>query len=142
MSYLHAKEIVHKDLTTKNIFLENHNHKVVITDFGLFSVRKLRYNNGLHIPNNWLCHLAPELIRSLKQTKRVHDELQFTKTTDVYAFGTVWYVIIICIILSNHFLFNFPLILYDSLLGTKYYRENIHLNHNHHIQSFFKLALA
>lgn len=92
MSYLHAKEIVHKDLTTKNIFLEN--HKVVITDFGLFSAKKLRCNNGLYIPNNWLCVLAPELIRSLKQTKKVHDELQFTKATDVYAFGTVWYEIL------------------------------------------------
>lgn len=92
MSYLHAKEIVHKDLTTKNIFLEN--HKVVITDFGLFSAKKLRCNNGLHIPNNWLCYLAPELIRSLKQTKKVHDELKFSKATDVYAFGTVWYEIL------------------------------------------------
>ncbi|XP_031637484.1 kinase suppressor of Ras 2-like isoform X2 [Contarinia nasturtii] len=96
MSYLHAKEIVHKDLTTKNIFLENYkeNYKVVITDFGLFSVKKLRYNNGLHIPLNWLCHLAPELIRSLKQTKRVHDELKFSKETDVFSFGTVWYEIL------------------------------------------------
>ncbi|VVC90852.1 unnamed protein product [Leptidea sinapis] len=33
MGYLHARGIVHKDLKTKNIFLEN--GKVVITDFGL-----------------------------------------------------------------------------------------------------------
>lgn len=92
MSYLHAKEIIHKDLTTKNIFLEN--FRVVITDFGLFSATKMRCNNGLHIPNNWLCYLAPELIRGLKQTKKSHDELQFAKETDVYAFGTVWYEIL------------------------------------------------
>lgn len=92
MSYLHAKEIIHKDLTTKNIFLEN--CKVVITDFGLFSATKMRCNNGLHIPNNWLCYLAPELIRGLKQTKKAHDELQFSKATDVHAFGTVWYEIL------------------------------------------------
>lgn len=93
MSYLHAKDILHKDLTTKNIFLEN--CKIVITDFGLFSATKLRYNNGLHIPNNWLCYLAPELIRSLKQTKTMfHDEFQFSKQTDVYAFGTIWYEIL------------------------------------------------
>lgn len=92
MSYLHAKEIVHKDLTTKNIFLEN--HKVVITDFGLFSAKKLRCNNGLYIPNNWLCYLSPELIRSLKQVKKVHDELEFSKASDVFAFGTVWYEIL------------------------------------------------
>lgn len=43
MGYLHAKGIVHKDLKTKNIFLEN--GKVVITDFGLFSVTKLCSTN-------------------------------------------------------------------------------------------------
>ena len=39
MGYLHAKGIIHKDLKTKNVFLEN--GKVVITDFGLLSVTKL-----------------------------------------------------------------------------------------------------
>lgn len=39
MGYLHARGIVHKDLKSKNIFLEN--GKVIITDFGLFSVSKL-----------------------------------------------------------------------------------------------------
>lgn len=43
MGYLHARGIVHKDLKSKNIFLEN--GKVVITDFGLFSVTKLCYGN-------------------------------------------------------------------------------------------------
>lgn len=39
MGYLHARGIIHKDLKSKNIFLEN--GKVIITDFGLFSVSKL-----------------------------------------------------------------------------------------------------
>lgn len=43
MGYLHAKGIVHKDLKSKNIFLEN--GKVVISDFGLFSVTNLCYAN-------------------------------------------------------------------------------------------------
>lgn len=43
MGYLHAKGIVHKDLKSKNIFLEN--GKVVITDFGLFSVTRLCHGN-------------------------------------------------------------------------------------------------
>lgn len=45
MGYLHARGIIHKDLKTKNIFLEN--GKVVITDFGLFSVTKLCFGNKL-----------------------------------------------------------------------------------------------
>lgn len=43
MGYLHAKNIVHKDLRTKNIFLEK--ERVIITDFGLFSVTKLCFKN-------------------------------------------------------------------------------------------------
>ena len=43
MGYLHARGIIHKDLKTKNIFYEN--GKIVITDFGLFSVTKLCQRN-------------------------------------------------------------------------------------------------
>lgn len=45
MGYLHARGIVHKDLMSKNIFIESENGKVVITDFGLFSVTKLCQGN-------------------------------------------------------------------------------------------------
>ena len=38
MSYLHHRGIVHKDLKTKNIFLEN--GKAIITDFGLVNVTR------------------------------------------------------------------------------------------------------
>ncbi|XP_046390732.1 kinase suppressor of Ras 2 [Ischnura elegans] len=94
MGYLHARGIVHKDLKSKNIFLEN--GKVVITDFGLFSVTKLCYGNrkgdGLSIPPGWLCYLSPEIICSLTANQKYEEEeLPFTKSSDVYAFGTVWY---------------------------------------------------
>lgn len=94
MGYLHARGIVHKDLKSKNIFLEN--GKVIITDFGLFSVTKLCHRNrkvdGLSIPKGWLCYLAPEIVRSLRtRQKPDDDELPFSKASDVYAFGTVWY---------------------------------------------------
>ncbi|XP_034951700.1 kinase suppressor of Ras 2 [Chelonus insularis] len=94
MGYLHARGIVHKDLKSKNIFLET--GKVVITDFGLFSVTKLCYGNrkshGLSIPPGWLCYLAPEIVRKLRpQQTRDQEELSFTEASDIYAFGTVWY---------------------------------------------------
>nr|XP_023017146.1 kinase suppressor of Ras 2 isoform X1 [Leptinotarsa decemlineata] len=93
MGYLHAKGIIHKDLKSKNIFVEN--GKVVITDFGLFSVTKLCFGNrksdSLGIPPGWLCYLAPEIMRSLHAHQPHDEELPFSKASDVYAFGTVWY---------------------------------------------------
>lgn len=90
MGYLHARGIVHKDLKTKNIFLEN--GKVIITDFGLFSATKLSYTeHGLGIARGWLCYLAPELIKGLKPFRPTDEDLPFSKASDVHAFGTVWY---------------------------------------------------
>ncbi|TDG47568.1 hypothetical protein AWZ03_006007 [Drosophila navojoa] len=93
MGYLHARDIIHKDLRTKNIFIEN--GKVIITDFGLFSSTKLLYcDMGLGVPQNWLCYLAPELIRALLPRKPAGECLEFTSYSDVYSFGTVWYELI------------------------------------------------
>lgn len=90
MGYLHAKEIIHKDLKTKNIFLEN--GKVIITDFGLFSTTKLKYTSaGLYSEENSLCYLAPELIRQLRATRPDQETLPFSKASDVFAFATIWY---------------------------------------------------
>lgn len=90
MGYLHARGIIHKDLRTKNIFLEN--GKVIITDFGLFSSTKLLYcDEGLGVPVGWLCYLAPELMRCLMPRKPSDEILPFSAASDVYSFGTVWY---------------------------------------------------
>ncbi|KAH7959444.1 hypothetical protein HPB49_011203 [Dermacentor silvarum] len=90
MGYLHARGIVHKDLKTKNIFYEN--GKVVITDFGLFSVTKLcqgnRKGDWLTIPQGWLCYLAPEVVRCLRAgNQHDADDLPFATASDIYAFG-------------------------------------------------------
>lgn len=90
MGYLHARGIIHKDLRTKNIFLEN--GKVIITDFGLFSSTKLLYcDKGLGVPTGWLCYLAPEVMRCLMPRKPSVEILPFSAASDVYSFGTVWY---------------------------------------------------
>ncbi|CAM4563539.1 kinase suppressor of Ras 2 isoform X1 [Lepidochelys kempii] len=92
MGYLHAKGILHKDLKSKNIFYDN--GKVVITDFGLFRISGVlqagRRENKLRIQNGWLCHLAPEIIRQLSPDTE-EDKLPFSKPSDVFALGTIWY---------------------------------------------------
>ena len=46
----------------------------------------------MSIPAGWLCYLAPELIRELRVVQQTRGEdLPFTRASDVYAFGTVWY---------------------------------------------------
>ncbi|CAJ0596855.1 unnamed protein product [Cylicocyclus nassatus] len=90
VSYLHQKKIIHKDLRSKNIFIESKN-KVVITDFGLFSMGRLRYprrNNAIWTPSHWLAYLAPELIRLIDEEC---SDLPFTESTDVFAFSTIWF---------------------------------------------------
>lgn len=94
MGYLHSRNIVHKDLKTKNVFFEN--GQVVITDFGLFSLKKLCRNERkgpwLHIPKGWLSYLAPEIMRKLNAHYGSEcNILNFTFASDVYAFGTIWY---------------------------------------------------
>ncbi|XP_052023607.1 kinase suppressor of Ras 2-like [Apodemus sylvaticus] len=88
MGYLHAKGILHKDLKSKNVFYDN--GKVVITDFGLFSISGVlqagRRDDKLRIQNGWLCHLAPEIIRQLSPDTE-EDKLPFSKHSDVFALG-------------------------------------------------------
>ncbi|KAK0414889.1 hypothetical protein QR680_011661 [Steinernema hermaphroditum] len=94
VSYLHTKKILHKDLRSKNIFVEK--NKIVITDFGIFSMKRLVHRSiknqteckGFVVPKHWLCYLAPELIRRITANG---DELPFSMNADVFAFGTIWY---------------------------------------------------
>ncbi|XP_072548016.1 kinase suppressor of Ras 1 isoform X2 [Salminus brasiliensis] len=92
MGYLHAKEIVHKDLKSKNVFYDT--NKVVITDFGLFGmsgvVQEDRRENELKLPQGWIYYLAPEIVRRMCPGND-EEHLPFSKAADVYAFGTIWY---------------------------------------------------
>nr|UER86412.1 female-specific Ras 2 kinase suppressor [Lepeophtheirus salmonis salmonis] len=105
MGYLHHRGIIHKDLKTKNIFLER--GKAVITDFGLVNVagrlcarlvrpgmtintRNNTRQDYMSIPEGWLCYLAPEIMKNLR-VQPDEGDLPFNKASDVYAFGTVWF---------------------------------------------------
>ncbi|CAB0040544.1 unnamed protein product [Trichogramma brassicae] len=84
MDYLHAKNIIHRDLKSNNIFLHD-DLTVKIGDFGL-ATAKTRWAGSLqcHQPSGSILWMAPEVIR-------MQDENPYTFQSDVYAFGVVLY---------------------------------------------------
>lgn len=96
IKYLHHRGVVHRALNSRNIFVEN--SKVVITDYGMFSVSRLfrrhRDKQWLGFRREWLYYLAPELCRHLQTpAQRIEREspLPFSILSDTWAFGTIWY---------------------------------------------------
>ncbi|MCD7454795.1 hypothetical protein HAX54_026089 [Datura stramonium] len=78
LAYLHASDVIHRDVKTNNILLDN-NFRVKVADFGL---SRLFPNNVSHIstaPQGTLGYVDPEY----------HECYQLTDKSDVYSFGVV-----------------------------------------------------
>jgi serine/threonine protein kinase len=114
MGYLHNKQMIHKDLRSKNIFIDG--NKAIIADFGLYSITKLcKRLTYSHIYNNKFCccffiylhllcfliiksrrsdflpitkeclyYMAPELVKLLGTAQM---DQAISQASDVYAFG-------------------------------------------------------
>ncbi|XP_067011182.1 raf homolog serine/threonine-protein kinase Raf [Anabrus simplex] len=84
MDYLHAKNIIHRDLKSNNIFLHD-DLTVKIGDFGLATV-KTRWSGSQQFqqPTGSILWMAPEVIR-------MQEESPYSFQSDVYAFGIVLY---------------------------------------------------
>ncbi|KOC66021.1 RAF proto-oncogene serine/threonine-protein kinase [Habropoda laboriosa] len=82
MDYLHAKNIIHRDLKSNNIFLHD-DLTVKIGDFGL-ATAKTRWSGSqqFHQPTGSILWMAPEVIR-------MQEENPYSFQSDVYAFGVV-----------------------------------------------------
>ncbi|XP_026323788.1 raf homolog serine/threonine-protein kinase Raf-like [Hyposmocoma kahamanoa] len=89
MDYLHAKNIIHRDLKSNNIFLRD-DWSVKIGDFGL-ATAKVRWSDGAGAggvqwqqPTGSILWMAPEVIR-------MEEPAPYTFRSDVYAYGIVLY---------------------------------------------------
>uniref|UniRef100_A0A8C6SP50 non-specific serine/threonine protein kinase n=1 Tax=Neogobius melanostomus TaxID=47308 RepID=A0A8C6SP50_9GOBI len=82
MDYLHAKNIIHRDLKSNNIFLHE-GWTVKIGDFGLATV-KARWTGSQQVeqPSGSILWMAPEVIR-------MQDSNPYTFQSDVYGYGVV-----------------------------------------------------
>ncbi|KRZ72052.1 Kinase suppressor of Ras 2, partial [Trichinella papuae] len=92
MSYLHARGVTLKTLSSKNIMLES-KVKISMLDYGVAPSKYDRCNKGCTRRGN-LTYLSPELLRGLHvQPPIVVLQSVQTEQSDVYAFGTLVYEI-------------------------------------------------
>uniref|UniRef100_A0AAY4DHZ4 RAF proto-oncogene serine/threonine-protein kinase n=1 Tax=Denticeps clupeoides TaxID=299321 RepID=A0AAY4DHZ4_9TELE len=84
MDYLHAKNIIHRDMKSNNIFLHE-GLTVKIGDFGLATV-KARWSGSHQVeqPTGSILWMAPEVIR-------MQDNNPYSFQSDVYSYGIVLY---------------------------------------------------
>ncbi|XP_036415225.1 RAF proto-oncogene serine/threonine-protein kinase [Colossoma macropomum] len=84
MDYLHAKNIIHRDMKSNNIFLHE-GLTVKIGDFGLATV-KMRWTGSHQVeqPSGSILWMAPEVIR-------MQDNNPYSFQSDVYSYGIVLY---------------------------------------------------
>jgi len=76
MNYLHGENIIHRDLTSKNILLSRH-MEAKVADFGLSKV-KLAESQTYSYTMGSVAWMAPEVIANARN---------FTKSSDVYSYA-------------------------------------------------------
>ena len=86
MTYLHNKDLINKDLRSRNVFIEG--NRAIITDYGLYNLLCMSKHKSecghLPVTKHNVFYLAPECIRAISKPEFISS---FDYSTDVYAFG-------------------------------------------------------
>ncbi|KAI9204414.1 kinase-like domain-containing protein [Polychytrium aggregatum] len=90
MAYLHGSNIIHGDLKTLNVLLDN-SYSAVISDFGMSRTKHTSSSSLLFKPGEsiggTLDYMAPEMMDD-------ENPVDSSKATDVYAFGIMLYEVL------------------------------------------------
>jgi len=78
MNYLHGENILHRDLTSKNILLSKH-MEAKVADFGLSKIKLVETQDTSNTIGS-VAWMAPEVIANASN---------FTKLSDVYSYGVI-----------------------------------------------------
>ena len=109
--HLHSSNVVHRDLSARNLFVDNRSNSIKIGDFGLSRYlpgHKLNDANLLNVQNNFgsIPWMSPESIKN-----RV-----FNEKSDIYSFGIVLYELVTQKIPFDEYQNN-PELAIDSILN-------------------------
>lgn len=131
MDYLHAKSIIHRDLKSNNIFLQE-DLTVKIGDFGLATIKsRWSGNQNFEQPSGSILWMAPEVVR-------MQDPNPYSFRSDIYAYGIVLYELQTSLLPYPH-VGNKDQILY--MVGRGFLRPDLNKLRSDVPKSFKKLLL-
>lgn len=99
MKYLHAHNVIHRDLKPGNILL-NEDYYPFITDFGMSKICKFGHSQSQSLYGGTVKYDAPEILKAEKYNKKV----------DVYAFGILMFEVVTQTVAYSNIVNQFELI--------------------------------
>ena len=80
---IHKENIIHRDISPDNIFIDEKNLKIKIGDFGISTISQYSYS-----PVGKYKYMAPEMQLEVEDEKK---KVRYNKSVDIYALGCVLY---------------------------------------------------